>query len=76
MLYQSLVDLVCVAGIATEAMEHHKCWLAVLHTFLVIKLENFLVAKDECSDLDHVAATETEMDVLAHYLVIRNLAQP
>ena len=75
MLYQSLVNLVCVAGIAAETVEHHKRWLAVLHTFFIIKLENFLVTKDEGSDLNYIAAAETKVDVFTQYLVIRHLAQ-
>ena len=75
MLYQSLVNLVCVAGIATETVEHQKRWLAVLHTFFIIKLENFLVTKDEGSDLDYFVAAETKVDVFTQYLVIRHLAE-
>ena len=76
MLYQSLVNLVCVAGIATETVEHQKRRLAVLHTFFIIKLENFLVTKDEGSNLYYIAAAETKVDVFTQYLVIRHLAEP
>ena len=70
---QLLVDGVLEQGIGTETMEHQKCRLAVLLTFIVMELENLLVTHYEGPHLDYLAAAEAELYVLADHVLIGHL---